>query len=37
VGGDFVEQIVIKLGAAAGFVGVSDVLARLSMETPTPN
>ena len=28
-GGDFVEQVVIKLGAGAGFVGVGDVLAEV--------
>src|SRR5208282_325481 len=29
VGGDFVEQMVIELGAGAGFVGVGDVLAEI--------
>jgi hypothetical protein len=28
-GGDFVEQVVIKLGAGAGFVGVADILAEI--------
>ena len=29
VGGDFVEQVVIELGAGAGFVGVGDVFAQI--------
>src|SRR5260370_24310616 len=29
VGGDFVEQVVVKLGAGAGFVGVGDVFAQV--------
>ena len=29
IGGDFVEQVVVELGAGAGFVGVGDVLAQI--------
>ena len=29
IGGDFVEQMVIKLGGGAGFIGVRDVLAQI--------